>query len=79
MKLEIIDITPDEQRVLLLFDNQAGETEHQQIDAYLKSNGLEPKRQYVENREDKEYLVYYFGHCYLGDHVDKLSSMARET
>ena len=28
--------------------------------------------------DGKEYLVYYFGHCYLEDHMEQLSSMATE-
>ena len=75
MMLEVIEVPENEQRVILLFDEK-GSAEQQQVDSYLNAQGLEPKRQYTEVRDDKEYLVYYFGHCYLGDHIEQLSSIA---
>ena len=44
----------------------------------MRAHELEPKRQYSETRDGKEYLVYYFGHCYLEDHMEQLSSMTTE-
>ena len=78
MKMEVADITSDEQRILLLFDAHGSslKSEQGQVDSYLESQGLSPKRQYFENRGDIEYLVYYFGSCYLDGHLDKLTSMA---
>tara|TARA_B100001013_G_C24420633_1_gene367681 strand:- start:108 stop:377 length:270 start_codon:yes stop_codon:yes gene_type:complete len=75
MNLEVVDITPEEQRILLVFD--AEELEQQEkVDTYLKSHNLEPKRQYTENRNDQECLIYFFGQCYLEGHIDQLESMA---
>ncbi|MBI2855656.1 MAG: hypothetical protein HYX93_02280 [Chloroflexi bacterium] len=78
MKMEVINLSPEEQRVLLLFESQGLTPEDEQVDAYLHANALEPKRQYWETRDGKEYLVYYFGHCYLEGHMEKLASLASE-
>ena len=78
MKLEVISIAPTEQRVLLLFDPSGPDARDNEVNSYLESNKLEPKRQYSETRDDKEYSVYYFGHCYIEDHLEQLASMATE-
>ena len=78
MKLEVISIAPTEQRVLLLFDPSGPDAKDSEVNTYLQSNNLEPKREYSETRNDKEYNVYYFGHCYIEDHLEKLASMATE-
>lgn len=78
MKMEVINLSPTEQRVLLLFDSDGPSPEDVQVDDYLRARELEPKRQYSETRDGKEYLVYYFGHCYLEDHMEQLSSMTTE-
>ena len=77
MKMEVVDVTSDEQRILLLFDAYGSSLQYEQgqVDAYLESQGLSPKRQYFEYRGEREYLVYYFGGCYLDGHFDKLTSM----
>lgn len=78
MKMEVINLSPTEQRVLLLFDSSGPSPKDEQVDDYLHAHELEPKRQYSETRDGKEYLVYYFGHCYLEDHMEQLSAMASE-
>lgn len=76
MKIEILNLSETEQRILLLFEGDGPSIEDQQVDRYLHTNELEPKRQYWETRDGKEYLVYYFGHCYLEGHMEQLYSMA---
>ena len=78
MKMEVINVSPKEQRVLLLFDSDGPLPKDEQVDSYLRAHELEPKRQYSETRDGKEYLVYYFGHCYLEDHLEQLTAMASE-
>jgi|GEM_PF-3066867 hypothetical protein len=75
MKLEVLDITPEEQRILLVFNGEESE-QREKVDDYLKSHNLEPKRQYTESRNNEEHLVYFFGQCYLEGHIDNLASMA---
>ena len=78
MKLEVLDITPEEQRILLVFNGKESE-QREKVDDYLKSHNLEPKRQYTEDRNNEEHLVYFFGQCYLEGHVEHLASMAVES
>ena len=75
MKLETITVSPGEQRILLLFDSQDQTAADDEVRSYLTSNGLEPRRQYSEIRDDTEYEVYYFGHCYIEEHLDSLSGL----
>tara|TARA_Y100000590_G_scaffold431952_1_gene547331 strand:- start:16429 stop:16671 length:243 start_codon:yes stop_codon:yes gene_type:complete len=78
MNMEFLQVTPDEQRVILLFEESDQDSKLREVDQYLISNQLEPKRKYSENRDGTDYLVYYFGHCYLADHLEVLSEMANE-
>ena len=79
MKLEVITVAPEEQRVLLFFDPQQPLDTDQQVRTYLQDNDLEPKREYRETRDSTEYDVYYFGHCYVRDHLDHLVGLATES
>ena len=74
--MEFLQVTPDEQRVILLFEESDQDEKLKEVDQYLINNQLEPKRKYSENRDGIDYLVYYFGHCYLADHLEILSEMA---
>jgi hypothetical protein len=78
MKMEVITLTPEEQRVLLLFDPTGPTPQDQQVDSYLQEHQLAPKRRYHETREGKDYLVYYFGYCYLDGHREQLAGLATE-
>ena len=79
MKMELMNLTPTEQRVLLLFDPGEPSPEDDKVRAYLQAHNLEPKRQYQTAKDGKEYVTYYFGHCYLEDHLERLSAMASES
>ncbi|MCL0031853.1 hypothetical protein M1N14_00155 [Dehalococcoidia bacterium] len=74
--MEFLQVSPDEQRVILLFKESDQDEKLKEVDHYLLNNQLEPKRKYSENRDGIDYLVYYFGHCYLADHLEILSEMA---
>ena len=74
--MEFLQVTPDEQRVILLFEESDQDEKLKEVDQYLINNQLEPKRKYSENSDGIDYLVYYFGHCYLADHLEILSEMA---
>ena len=76
MNMEFLQVSPDEQRVILLFEESDQDEKLKEVDKYLINNQLEPKRKYSENRDGIDYLVYYFGHCYLADHLEILSEMA---
>ena len=76
MKLETITVSPGEQRVLLMFDHSEQASDENEVRSYLTSNGLEPKRTYQETRDDTDYEVYYFGHCYIESHLDSITRLA---
>ncbi len=76
MKLETITVSPDQERVLIMFEQNDGSEEDDEVRSYLTSKGLEPRRQYMDTRDENEYEVYYFGHCYIEKHLDKLTGMA---
>ncbi len=78
MKLETITVSPGERRVLLMFDPLCRASTDDRIRSYLTSSGLEPRRQYRETRDETDYEVYYFGHCYIEPHLDSLTRMAAE-
>lgn len=80
MKMEVVHLSTNKHKVLLLFDFDRDEPspEDEQVDDYLHDHELEPKRQYRETRDGKNYLVYYFGHCYLDGHLDQLAALASE-
>jgi hypothetical protein len=78
MKIEVLNLTAIEKRVLLLFDRDGLSPEDEKIDEYLHANELQPKHQYSETRDGKEYIIYYFGNCYLENHLDQLSALAGE-
>ena len=76
MKLETITVSPGERRVLLMFDHAGRTSDDEQVQSYLDTNGLEPRRIYRETRDESEYEVYYFGHCYIESHLDSLTRLA---
>ncbi|MCH7802154.1 MAG: hypothetical protein IIC24_11525 [Chloroflexi bacterium] len=79
MKMEVITVAPEEQRVLLMFDPNAQLSSDSQVRHYLQDNGLEPKREFKETRESIEYNVMYFGHCYLDGHLNALTGFAESS
>ena len=76
MKMEVITVAPEEQRVLLMFDPNEQLSSDSPVRSYLQDNGLEPKRDCKETRESTEYNILYFGHCYLDGHMDALTIFA---
>ncbi|HAL47759.1 MAG TPA: hypothetical protein DCP37_08395 [Dehalococcoidia bacterium] len=78
MKLEVITVSPNEDRVLLFFDPEDDSGDDDKVRSYLAENSLGPKREYTETRESTDYNVYYFGHCYIKDHMESLTAMASE-
>ena len=79
MKMEVITVAECQDRVLLLFEGETPSDEDARVDEYLRSNNLEPKKQYTENRDGMDYRVYYFGQCYIGGHMEQLTAFADES
>ena len=78
MKIEVKDTAECQDRVLLLFEGETPSEQDVLVDEYLRSNNLEPKRQYTENRDGTDYRVYYFGQCYIQSHMDELNALAEQ-
>ena len=76
MKIETIGLDNGQQRILMVFDETKDNTQNVEIDEYLASQELEPKRTYKETRDGKDYKIYYFGSCYLDGHMEKLNLIA---
>ena len=78
MKSEVMNTAECQDRVLLLFEGETPSEQDARVDEYLRSNNLEPKRQYTENRDGTDYRVYYFGQCYIQSHMDELNALAEQ-
>ncbi len=74
--METITVSPGEQRVLLLFDAKTPGGDRDKVAEYLKAHDLTPRREYTEERDGTEYLVYYFGQCYLEPHLEAVTAIA---
>ncbi len=74
--METITVSPGERRVLLLFDAKTSGGEREKVVAYLEARDLTPRREYTEERDGTEYLVYYFGQCYLKPHLEAVATIA---
>ncbi len=74
--METITVSPGEQRVLLLFNAKTPGGEREKVEEYLEAHDLMPRREHTEERDDTEYLVYYFGQCYLEPHLEAVAAIA---
>jgi hypothetical protein len=59
-----------------MFDPEERTAGDRQVQSYLDSNGLEPRRIFRETRDESEYEVHYFGYCYIESHLDSLTGLA---
>jgi hypothetical protein len=76
MLMQTYEVAPNQRRVVLLFDPSGSSREQGEVDDYLKAHDLSAKRQYTETRGDREYVVYYFGLCYIEDHLTQMGIIA---
>jgi uncharacterized Rossmann fold enzyme len=76
MQIETIKITEEEQRILIIIDKKSDNETKELLDSYLENNTLSPKKEYLEERNGKDYLVYYFGHCYIEEHLENIGNIA---
>jgi len=60
--------------VFLAFSKEQPAPEDEAIKAYLDAHELIPKAQGTDKFEDQEFDVLYFGGCYLGKHLQVISS-----
>jgi len=78
MQIETIKIKEEEQRILIIIDKKSDNETKELLDSYLENNTLSPKKEYLEERNGKDYLVYYFGHCYIEEHLENIGNIAEK-
>ena len=64
--------------ILLLFDQTHPDPEDEEVKRYLHERGLEPKRT-SDNASQEQYgVVWQFGGCYLGGHLDAIADLQKK-
>ena len=64
-------------RVILVFDQEAPNSEDQEVRDYMTEWELEPKYQYTGDYEGSNSEIMQFGGCYLGRHLGRISEIQR--
>ena len=64
-------------RYKLYFNQHSPDPEDAWVLTYLQEHGLEPRRQLAETHGDVPYTVLHFGQCYLGRHLEAISTLYR--
>ena len=64
-------------RVILVFDQENGDSEDQQVRDYLAEHELEPRYQSSGEYEGRQCEVMQFGGCYLGRHLQQIGQIQR--
>jgi hypothetical protein len=62
-------------RVGLIFREGEPDPEDAWVRAYLREHQLEPRHQLKEERNGTPCDVFYFGQCYLGQHVHAIQAL----
>jgi hypothetical protein len=63
--------------VYLIFDRQQPEPEDEEVRRYLAERQLEPKRAFEAPYQERDCLIWQFGGCYLGRHLDMIADIQR--
>jgi hypothetical protein len=64
--------------VLLIFDRGQPDPEDEEVQRYLAERGLEPKRTFDSALQERECIVWQFGGCYLGRHLDAIADIQKK-
>jgi hypothetical protein len=64
--------------VLLLFDREHPDPEDQEVKRYLAERDLEPKRTFDTASQEQYGVVWQFGGCYLGRHLDAIADIQKK-
>ena len=64
--------------VYLFFDEEAPDTEDEDVRNYIAERGLVPKEQFKTKIDDRENEILSFGGCYLGRHLEFISAIQRK-
>ena len=77
----IIKVEPKEffmSTVYLIFHQERGEPEDEEVKRYLAERQLEPKREFATTYEEQPCQVWQFGGCYLGNHLQMLAEIQKK-
>lgn len=64
--------------ILLLFDQGHPDPEDEEVKRYLAERALEPKRTFDTASQEQYGVVWQFGGCYLGRHLDAIANIQRK-
>ncbi len=74
----IIKVEPKEffmSTVYLIFNQEQGEPEDEEVKRYLAERQLEPKREFATTYQELPCQVWQFGGCYLGKHLEMIADI----
>jgi len=64
--------------ILLLFDRAHSDPEDEEVKRYLAERDLEPKRTFDNASQEQYGVVWQFGGCYLGRHLDAIADIQKK-
>jgi hypothetical protein len=64
--------------ILLLFDQGQPDPEDEEVKRYLAERTLEPKRTFDTTFQERDGVVWQFGGCYLGRHLDAIADIQKK-
>ena len=64
--------------ILLLFDREHPDPEDQEVKRYLADRDLEPKRTFDTTSQEHNSVVWQFGGCYLGSHLNAIADIQKK-
>jgi hypothetical protein len=64
--------------ILLLFDREHPDPEDQEVKRYLAERDLEAKRTFDTASQEQYGVVWQFGGCYLGRHLDAIADIQKK-
>ena len=64
--------------ILLLFDQGHPDPEDEEVKRYLAERALEPKRTFDAASQEQDGVVWQFGGCYLGRHLDAIADIQKK-
>src|SRR5262245_52308872 len=64
--------------ILLLFDREHPDPEDQEVKRYLAERDLQPKRTLDAASQEQYSVIWQFGGCYLGRHLDAIADIQKK-
>jgi hypothetical protein len=64
--------------IFLIFDREQPDPEDEEVKGYLAERSLEPRRTVETAYQERDCLVWQFGGCYLGGHLNTIADIQRK-